>query len=302
MRCGVIDLGSNTFHALVADIANGEIRTRVFEDKIAVRIGEHAFANQWIDRDACARGIGAMGLLLSRVRATSCDALKLVATGVFREARNGDQFLAAARDAHGVEITLLDGNEEARLTWTAVAAELGADRSRLAVVDLGGGSCEIALGERSLAASRSLPLGVLRLRHLSAADTRAIVRRVAATAIDDLRAFAPHEVALSSGTARALLRIARRLGFVPPLARDLPAHTLGGLASLLGSLSPSALGAIGVSEARRDTIATGAVVFDTIVRTADIPRVRVAQTALREGVLESMATPPSTRGEEFAAT
>jgi exopolyphosphatase/pppGpp-phosphohydrolase len=183
-----------------------------------------------------------------------------------------------------------------------VAAELGAERSRLAVVDLGGGSCEIALGDRSLAAARSLPLGVLRLRHLSPMDTRAVVQRVAAAAIDDLKSFAAHDVVLSSGTARALLRVARRLGFVPPLARDLPGDTLGGIATLLGSLSPSALGAIGVPEARRDTIATGALVFDTIVRGAGVPRVHVARAALREGVLASMATPPSTRGEEFAAT
>jgi exopolyphosphatase/guanosine-5'-triphosphate,3'-diphosphate pyrophosphatase len=87
MRCGVIDLGSNTFHALVAEVDRGQIRTRVFEDKIAVRIGEHAFASRWIGRDAFAKGIGALGQLLSRVRATPCDALKLVATGVFREAR-----------------------------------------------------------------------------------------------------------------------------------------------------------------------------------------------------------------------
>ena len=289
MRCAVIDLGSNTFHALVAEVEAGVIRSTVLDEKIIVRLGAHAFGRRRIGDDAYARGFAALGTLVDRVRETGFDSLSIVATGVFREACNGRRFLAEARGTFGVEIDLLDGHNEARLTWQAVASELGEPR-RLAVFDLGGGSLECALGTTHVETAHSLPLGVLRLRGLPPADTRAVVRAAAEHVIADTTKFAPRELALSSGTARTLLRLARTIGRVPAMSRHVPARTLAELAMLLGTLCPSALDDLPVAKHRRDTIATGAVILDALVQATGTRSVHIARAALREGVLAAVTS------------
>lgn len=290
MRCAVIDLGSNTFHALVAEVDDGDVQAIVLDEKIAVRLGEHAFARRCICDLAYARGFAALGELIARVRRTGYDRIAIVATGVFREACNGRRFLAEARGTYDVEIELLDGREEARLTWDGVAIELGGDTARLAVVDLGGGSLECAVGTRYVESAHSLPLGMLRLRGHRPADARAIVQSTARHVIGELGTFGPTVAALSSGTARTLLRLARAIGRIPAVARHMPSRTLGELATMLTTLCPSALDELGVPAERRDTIATGAIVFDTIVQAVGLRHVYVARAALREGVLASVTS------------
>ncbi|HEY5922983.1 MAG TPA: hypothetical protein VIV11_14990 [Kofleriaceae bacterium] len=288
MRSGVIDLGSNTFHAVVAKVDAGEVKSILLDDKIAVRLGEHAFARRRICDDAYARGFTALGELIERVRAKDCDSIAIVATGVFREASNGRRFLAEARGTYDVDIELLDGHEEARLTWLGVASELALEGRRLAVVDLGGGSLECALGTKFVESAHSLPLGMLRLRGLLVHDTRAIVKNAARHVIGELVAFAPETLALSSGTARVLLRLARSIGRIPAVARHMPARTLTELATMLTTLCTSALAELGVPQERRDTIATGALVLDTIVQAVGVRQVYIARAALREGLLASV--------------
>jgi exopolyphosphatase/guanosine-5'-triphosphate,3'-diphosphate pyrophosphatase len=290
MRSAVIDLGSNTFHALVAKVEGGELSSILFDDKRAVRLGEHAFARRRICEEAYARGFTALGELIDGVREHDCDSLQIVATGVFREASNGRRFLAEARGTYDVDIELLDGREEARLTWIGIARELALADRKLAILDLGGGSLECAVGTRYVESAHSLPLGMLRLRGHQPHDARAIVQSTARHVIDELQKFNPEVLALSSGTARALLRLARSIGRIPAVARHVPTRTLGELAMMLTTLCPSALDELGVPEERRDTIATGAIVLDTIVQAAGVRQVYVARHALREGLLASVTS------------
>jgi exopolyphosphatase/guanosine-5'-triphosphate,3'-diphosphate pyrophosphatase len=290
MRSAVIDLGSNTFHALVAKIDDGEVKSILLDDKVVVRLGEHAFARRRICDHAYARGFAALGELIERVHGKNCDSLSIVATGVFREASNGRRFLAEARGTYDVDIELLDGREEARLTWLGVATELGLDNKKLAILDLGGGSLECAVGSHFVESAHSLPLGMLRLRNHQPQDARAIVQSTAAHVIAELRSFAPEVLALSSGTARVLLRLARSIGRIPAVARHMPARTLTELSMMLTSLCSSALDELDVPEERRDTIAAGAIVLDTIVQAAGVRQVYIARAALREGLLASVTS------------
>lgn len=289
MLRAVIDLGSNTFHALVARVGGSEPPSVVLDEKRAVRLGEHAFARRRINEEAYARGFRALGELIEIVREQRCDSLSIVATGVFREATNGRRFLAEARGTYDVEIELLDGHTEARLTWLGVAAELAGDTEKLTVLDLGGGSLECAIGSTHVEATHSLPLGMLRLRGHQPAQVRAIVQSTACQVIEQLKYYQPRTVVLSSGTARTLLRLARSIGRVPTIGRHMPAQVVSELATMLTSLCPSALDELGVPAERRDTIATGAQIFDTILdAVGGVKTVYVAQAALREGVLASV--------------
>jgi exopolyphosphatase/guanosine-5'-triphosphate,3'-diphosphate pyrophosphatase len=285
MRGAVLDLGSNTFHALVADVDEVGIRNAIVERKVAVRIGEHAFADGNIPDDACARGHAAFTELLARTGRHA----RVLATGVFREAANGRALLDEMTARHGVAIELLDGDDEARMTWLGVSSELAGSHGRLAVLDLGGGSLECVAGTTGAEIARSLPLGVLRLREQRPDAVRALVAETAVPALDELREQRPETVALASGTARALIRLGRKLGFVRATQRHVGRRTFGDLARVLAPLSPKAIAGFGVDPARCDTIAAGAIVLDTALELLGRPVVYVARSALREGALIEMA-------------
>ena len=287
MRIDVLDLGSNTFHLLAANVVGGTV-TRVDDASIAVRLGERAFAKGRITEKAWARGIDAIDKLLDR-----CQTMPItVATGVFREAANATQFVDEVRGRFGLHIAILPGNEEARLSYRGVLADALDPDARIAVFDLGGGSleCSTGVGGRVELAD-SLPIGVLRFARLTAGEVRARVREIAAPIVTAIRASSPDEVILSSGTARALGRVTRELGIREPVIGCLSAGTVKRLASQLPAMETRDICSLGISASRSDVIGTGAIVLAAIVEMIGVPFVRIATGALREGVaLETAAT------------
>jgi len=286
MRSSVIDLGSNSFHLLVADVDAFGVRKVFVDHKISVRIGERAFARGRIPEDAYARGLAALDELVVRGHGSS---VRVVATGVFREVPNAAQFLDDASERVGQAVELLDPWDEARLTWLGVSAELAGSHGKLAVIDLGGGTLECAVGTSSMERADSLPLGVLRLRELAPEAVRHAVIESLAQPLRELRRANPETVALSSGTARALFRLARRLGLVTERQRHIWRRTLGELARMLAPLGAEALTALGVEPARLDTLQVGAVVLHETLELLGRPVAYIATTALREGVLIELA-------------
>ncbi|MBL0215421.1 MAG: hypothetical protein IPQ07_16240 [Myxococcales bacterium] len=292
MRIDVLDLGSNTFHVLTADVVGHELMP-LFDASVAVRLGDSAFADGVISPEAFARGLEAIDTLIARV-----DGRRpvTVATGVFREVSNAAAFLEEVKRRFDLHVTVISGVEEARLTFRAVRAESTEPDARLAVFDLGGGSLECMLGERGvLTSASSLPLGGLRLsRTITGLDDRAARVRTAVLAtagesLSEIAARQPHEVVLSSGTARALLSVARRQGHVEQARGWLPSRIIAELARTLDAANPAELAALGVGAARLDTIAIGAQVFATILEVIDVPCVRIASGALREGLALDVA-------------
>jgi exopolyphosphatase/guanosine-5'-triphosphate,3'-diphosphate pyrophosphatase len=275
MRRSIVDLGSHSFHALVADVDEVGVRNVVAEKKLAVRVGERAFGDGAIPADSIARAHDALSSLVALTgrRATA------VATGVFRDASNGAAVLDELTARHGIAIELLSGDDEARLTWIGVSAELAGSHGRLAVLDLGGGSLECVAGTSTVEITHTLPLGVL--RKPSRADAIAIAR----DALADVRAYRPETLALASGTARALLRLARQLGLARSGQRHVARRMFGELARVVAPMPAKTLAALGVEPARVDTIASGATVLDAALEIVGAKVVYVARSALREGAL-----------------
>lgn len=281
MRIDVLDLGSNTFHLLQAEVAGAHIET-VCDRKQWVRLGEDAFALGHIPAAACERALDAIEALLGPLRGVQPVT---VATGVFREAANAGELVAQIRSRFGLDVRVLDGREEAALVYDGVRGEALDPAARLAVFDLGGGSLECVVGERGrLEVLESLPLGVLRLAELSTAEIRARVVAIAGPVLTAIAASKPDEVVLAAGTARALYKLAKQLRRTSSVAGCMSSRTIRVLAELLHGLTPIELGQLGITSARHDTIAIGARVLATVVELLDMPLVRVANSALREGV------------------
>jgi exopolyphosphatase/guanosine-5'-triphosphate,3'-diphosphate pyrophosphatase len=145
MLCACIDIGSNTTRVLVADVEGGGLR-EVLQRRAFTRLGTGLKGGE-IPRekiDEVARVVAEQRALVEQLGA---DAMRVVATAAIRAAANQDEFAAALRDDGGVEVEILDGKEEARLAFLGATRTLGQPLDgTVGVVDVGGGSTELALG------------------------------------------------------------------------------------------------------------------------------------------------------------
>lgn len=289
MRYGVLDLGSNSFHALVADADIHGIRRVVFERGAVLRMGEHADHPDGISELMQQRAMLAVADLVELAQHRASSPIRVIATGALRDTTHGQRFVAGTAPRMGVDIETLSQQDEARLTWLGVSTELAESHGRLAVLDLGGGSFEVAAGTGGATYTFGAPLGVLRLRGLSTTALRDVVEHATAPAVRELASFRPETLALSSGTARTLLRVARKLGIVGAEQRHVASAVFLELARKLSHLTHAALLDLGVSRSRCDTIAAGAAMYATVLSRLARPVVYVARSALREGVLVDMA-------------
>ncbi|MFC8598048.1 Ppx/GppA phosphatase family protein [Isoptericola sp. NPDC057191] len=299
-RLGVIDIGSNTVHLLVMDARYGVRPVPHAERKIAVRL------MRYLDDDGAVVAEGRRALLaavddvMALARESAVEELLPMATSALRDAANGTEVLAAISERVGREVLVLSGEDEARLTFLAARRWHGWAAGRLLVLDIGGGSLEIACGvdeEPDLAAS--VPLGAGRTtRELLPHDPpspqevealRVHARTLLAPVVDRLAAVpAPDHVVATSKTFRSLarlagmqveavgpddrwrLRLAQLADWVPRLAR-IPAEGRTALP--------------GVTPDRTYQIVGGAVVAEETMRALGVDEVEICPWALREGAV-----------------
>jgi exopolyphosphatase / guanosine-5'-triphosphate,3'-diphosphate pyrophosphatase len=199
----------------------------------------------------------------------------------------------------GVDIEVLPGEDEARLTFLAVRRWFGWSSGRLAVFDIGGGSLEIAVGsDEAPDVAQSLPLGAGRLsRELLAQGgdedaVRALRLKIRADLARDagsvLRGGGPDHAVATSKTFRSLARItgAAPSGEGPLVRRVLPARELAGLIPSLMAMTPEELADLpGVSPSRSHQVVAGALVADAVMDIFDLPELEICPWALREGII-----------------
>ncbi|MDT7705430.1 MAG: exopolyphosphatase / guanosine-5-triphosphate,3-diphosphate pyrophosphatase, partial [Pseudonocardiales bacterium] len=164
MRLGVLDVGSNTVHLLVVDAQRGGHPTPMTSEKDELRLAENLDGSGALTR----RGTDALVRTVARANASAaaagCSDLLAFATSALRDATNSAEVLARVREETGVGLQVLPGEDEARYTFLAVRRWYGWSAGRLLVLDIGGGSLELAAGrDEHPAAAASLPLGAGRL-------------------------------------------------------------------------------------------------------------------------------------------
>ena len=146
MRLGVLDVGSNTVHLLVVDAHQGGRPLPAFSHKAELRLGENLDARQPADR-RCGQRLREFVLeALQIAEDKGVHELLAFATSAVRDAANGDELLAWIEAETGVDIRVLPGPDEARLTFLAARRWFGWSSGRLLLLDIGGGSLEIASG------------------------------------------------------------------------------------------------------------------------------------------------------------
>ncbi|WP_329482410.1 Ppx/GppA family phosphatase [Kribbella sp. NBC_01510] len=302
MRLGVLDVGSNTVHLLVVDAHRGAAPLPAYSHKTELRLAEH------LDKDGKIAQSGSDGLVafvkesVELAEDKGCESVLSFATSALREAPNGEKVLDRVRTETGVDLQVLSGEDEARLTFLAVRRWFGWSSGRLAVFDIGGGSLEIAAGsdeEATIAVSVPLGAGRLNREGLTADppdknEVRALRKRIriemAAVAGPVLRAGKPQRSVATSKTFRSLARIcgAAPSDDGPYVPRVLDRDDLTEWMPKLTKMSAAERADLpGVSAGRSSQLLAGAMVADAVMDLFDLPALEVCPWALREGVILS---------------
>jgi exopolyphosphatase / guanosine-5'-triphosphate,3'-diphosphate pyrophosphatase len=299
MRLGVLDVGSNTVHFLVVDAHQGGRPLPVFSHKAELHLGDH------LEGDRLSASV------TRQLRAFVDEALQIAedkgveemlafATSAVRDAANGDEVLASVRQGTGVEIRVLPGEEEARLTFLACRRWFGWSSGRVLMLDIGGGSLEIAAGlDEEPDVAISLPLGAARLtrdwlnrdppKPEQVRQLRKHVRaEIARRAADVARPGPPDRAVATSKTFRQLARIS---GAAPSaegvyVRRTVTHEEVTDLAKRLAAMSADQRAELsGVSLVRAPQLAAGALVADAAMDLLGLAELEICPWALREGVL-----------------
>lgn len=287
MKLAALDLGSNSFHLLVARIEGAGELTKLGSHKEVLRLGAVVRERGELSQEAFAAALSAVGRMAAVARDLQAKRLLAVATSALRDARNGCTFLEACRQQHHIDVELLSGDEEARLAYLGARSALSLTKGRVLVADVGGGSVELACGDGAHCDTvQSLPLGFLRLARAfpvsDAGDARRLARYVQLECEKTRAAFGRFDtLLLSGGTARALGKL---LGGGIATASAIQVVRL---CEEIAWRSPSELISAGVEAERASTLATGAAVIAGIVAGFGQWNLRISPRGLREGLLLS---------------
>lgn len=296
----MLDVGSNTVHLLVVDAHAGAPPTPAHSSKTELRLSELLDDDGRISSDGTKRLIGFVTAALSAAEDKGVEEVLAFATSAIREAPNGDDVIKRLQKDTGVPLEVLSGEDEARLTFLAVRRWYGWSAGRLLVLDIGGGSLEVATGtEEDPDAAISVPLGAGRLtRDLlpgdppSPEDVRAARKHIRTTFARDLRLVTrggePDRVVGTSKTFRSLARItgAAASGEGPYVHRRLRHADLGEMLPSLARMTAAERANLpGVSAGRARQLLAGALVADAAMDLLGIGEVHICPWALREGVI-----------------
>ncbi len=288
-----VDLGSNSFHMIVAQSAPDGLRM-VDRLRESVRLAAGLDADKNLDTAARRRALDCLERFGQRVRGLPAGSVRAVGTNTLRQSRNAQAFLAEAEAALGHPIQIVSGYEEARLIYLGVAHSIADDDDRRLVMDIGGGSTELIIGEAFVpremeslhmgcvsATRKHFPDGAITEKRLHKAELAA--RRELEPIADRYRRLSWERVIGASGTIRAIERCLRSNGWSET---GIDADGLQQLRrALLKAGHVDKLSLSGVSESRAQVLPGGLAVLLGAFRQLGLERMEAADGALREGLL-----------------
>ncbi len=301
MKIAAIDIGTNSVHVVIVQAdPSGGFRLLDSESEM-VRLGEGSLSGGDLSIEAMARALAALKVYKKLAELHQVDRILVVATSAIREARNGEQFLRQIRRKTGLTTRVIPGEEEARLIYLAALQSVRVPPGRALVIDIGGGSLELALGRGSkLELGISEKLGVLRMTErflLHDPPTPGEVRRLAKHVRQQLAGVAQKirkagftTVIGTSGTILSLGRLVLHAGAGKVgdsvNQQSVQAGAIRKLRAKLVRLDPKARLKVGGMESRRtDIIVAGAIVLDTVLEVVGARQIVLCDWALREGML-----------------
>jgi exopolyphosphatase/guanosine-5'-triphosphate,3'-diphosphate pyrophosphatase len=298
VRLGVLDVGSNTVHLLIVDAYHGAHPWPAHSEKAVLRLAEQIGPSGALAAAGEKALLEAVDNARHAATALGVDDVLAFATSAVRDATNSVQVLSRVREKTGVHLRVLSGADEARLTFLAVRRWFGWSAGRLLVLDIGGGSLEIAGGiDEEPTVALSVPLGAGRLTRERLAGDPPTAQDIEAASEYARSVLAAQDLFGLEGWDRAAatsktFRSLARLAGAAPSGKGLWAPrtlTRTGLRQVLGFIRriPSAgLAELdGVSQQRSHQLLAGAIVALAAMERLDVDAVDICPWALREGVI-----------------
>ena len=293
---GVIDLGTNTFHLLIAEVGPGGILREVYRERRFVKLASEGI--EYIGEAPFGRGLETMSHFAGVLQRHGVSRVTAIGTAALRRAENGAAFMAEVMKQTGLTVQLISGDAEARLITEGVLAALPPLEERLLIMDIGGGSVEYIIVENDTVRwRRSFPIGIsvlYRLFHRSEpispaerSELQAYLSEQTHALTEALARFPTEHLAGAAGNfdvlAERLLPVGEQPGATSHRLDFTPFPDF--LERLVSSDAEARALIPGVPAERVDMIVVAMLLIDFTVRIAGIRRVTVSQYALKEGVL-----------------
>ncbi|HXX95367.1 MAG TPA: Ppx/GppA phosphatase family protein [Planctomycetota bacterium] len=295
MKVAAIDIGANSVHLVVSRLHAPGVRDILDRSKEMLLLGRSTFGQGSIPKAELDRAIAVLKRYRAIAESQGVEAVLAVATSAVREAKNREQFVERAQKEARLAVRVLSGEEEGRLIYAGVRDGLPPSYRRIAVIDIGGGSAEIVVGEGpTVALVQSLKLGVLRLvakfPGRRPKTFRAMEEYIRTEIGPVAREVAQAEVDSALGTSGTIMTLASILG-VRDEGRPIYHHMLVEASARLISESPKDLAKLpAVGKDRAETIGPGALVLRVFMEEAGLREIIPCERALREGVVADYAS------------
>lgn len=294
-----VDLGSNSFHMVVATLQHGQL---VIIDRLreTVRLAQGFDPKIGLHPDSRARALDCLARFGERLREMHAENVRAAGTNTLRRARDDDNFLQAAQDALGHRIDIIAGVEEARLIYLGVAHSTPPEEGNRLVLDIGGGSTEMIIGRGMQAHTlESLGMGCVVMTERYFADGRISPAQVERARMAVRLKLRPVKAAFrktgwqqaigASGTIKAAALVALEAKFAGATQGLTAEHVEQMISSAIETGEIAKLNAPGLSERRAQVWPGGLVVLAELMHGLRIERLGTSEGSLREGVLYDLA-------------
>ena len=296
MRLGVLDVGSNTVHLQVVDTSPGARPNPTFNYKEELRLTQYISDDNQVSQEGIDKLRSSIKRAIEQSASVQTQELLPFATSALREAENGEEIIKSINKDFRIDLQVLSGEEEARLTFLAARRWFGWSSGRLLVIDIGGGSLEMAVGvDESPEIAISLPLGAARLTKkflkgdpYSDKSIRALRDHIEEKLEQILPTLVKHQESdRAIATSKTLRTLARLTGdWFDGNGKNITADAIRKLSAKLSEMDNGQRAKLpGVSENRASQIVAGAFVAESVMRNLDIAELEVCPWALREGVV-----------------
>jgi exopolyphosphatase/guanosine-5'-triphosphate,3'-diphosphate pyrophosphatase len=295
VRVAAIDLGTNSFLCLVADVENGKIKTVLEDVTHLVRIGEKVHETRTLQPQALERAARSFAEFEGIIRRHGCERVLAVATSAARDVKNSAELIALGQK-HGIPIRVISGAQEAMLTFTGMAVGRE-DLDGVVGIDIGGGSTEIIGKNGGEISGKSVDIGCVRLTELFVTANpvpNPDLTKLWDYAREKLSVFPrmnPREAIAVAGTPTALACVEKNIPFNAEAVHGtvLSRKTISLWAERLAALSvEDRLKLPGLDRGRADVIVAGAVILDLVGETIGADQFTVSVLGARYGLALAM--------------
>ena len=300
-RVAAIDCGTNSIRLLIADISGGKFK-EVLRDVEIVRLGQGVDENKSFHPDAINRTLAAVEKFKNQLAGKGVEKIRFCATSATRDAANRDLFIDGVRQILGVEVEVIPGEEEARLSFNGATKELLQSDAPFLVVDIGGGSTEFVYGNKEVEFAKSVDIGCVRMseRHLKSQPVE--MSQVAQAIIDIDKAIAQAAAVVPISTAKTLVAVAGTATTIAAAALELetydryaihlsriPAEKVHKVSAAFQAMTKSEISKLGfMHPGRVDVITAGSLVLSRVMAATGATEFVASESDILDGMAWSL--------------